>query len=79
MAYELLGLTNAGDPELEVRPDNARLCEMTRIASGYFEVGDTTEAAHSYRQILELYPDDRVAKSMLRACSVGVVPSAAAD
>ena len=79
MAYELLGLTNAGDPELEVRPDNARLCEMTRIASGYFEDGDTTEAAHRYRQILELYPDDRVAKSMLRACSMDTVPSVAAN
>jgi hypothetical protein len=79
MAYELLGMANAGDPELGARPSDVQLCEMTRIASSYFEKGDMTKAAFHYREILGLYPGDGVAKSLLRACSVEVVPSAAAN
>jgi class 3 adenylate cyclase/ABC-type nitrate/sulfonate/bicarbonate transport system substrate-binding protein len=79
MAYELLGITNAGDPELEARPNDARLCEMTRMASDYFEKGETTEAAARYREIVELYPNDSVAKTMLNVCLVQATPALAAE
>lgn len=79
MAYELRGMRDASDPELQVRTDDARLCEMTWVASSCFERGDMAEAARRYREVLKLYPDDGIAKSMLRLCSTEVMPSAAAS
>jgi adenylate cyclase len=78
MAYELLGMTKTSDPELEARPNDPRLCEMTRMASDYFENGETTEASARYREIIELYPNDPVAKTMLNACLVQATPALAA-
>jgi adenylate cyclase len=71
MIYELLGLANSSDPELEVRPDDRRLSEMTWLASTRFEAGDLEEAARRYREILGQFPSDGVAKSMLAACLPG--------
>jgi adenylate cyclase len=78
MVYELLGMTSSDNPELEARPGDVRLCEMTRAASSHFESGDMAEAARRYQGILELYPTDPVARSMLGACAATVVPQAAA-
>jgi len=68
MIYELIGITNSNDPELEVRPDDRRLSEITWAASRCFEAGDLEAAACRYREILEHFPNDGVAKSMLAAC-----------
>jgi adenylate cyclase len=68
MIYELVGLANTDDPELEVRPADRRLSEMTWLASKCFEARDLDGAGRRYREILELFPSDGVAKSMLAAC-----------
>jgi adenylate cyclase len=67
MIYELVGLANSNDPELEAQPADRRLCEMTRLASKCFEAGDLEGAACRYREILEQFPDDGVAKAILAA------------
>jgi len=74
MVYELLGIANSNDPELELRGDDGRLCEMTWAASSCFERGDVSEAARRYREILELFPGDAVATSMLRGLSACLQP-----
>jgi adenylate cyclase len=68
MIYELIGLVNTDDPELEVRPADRRLSEMTWLASKCFEAGDLEGAGSRYREILGRFPDDGAAKSMLAAC-----------
>jgi adenylate cyclase len=68
MIYELVGLAKKNDPELEVRPADRRLSEMTWLASKCFETGDLEGAAQKYRDILEEFPSDGVAKAMLAAC-----------
>jgi adenylate cyclase len=67
--YELVGLANSSDPELVARPADRRLCEMTRLASKDFEVGDVEGAARHYREILAQFPEDGVAKAMLATLS----------
>jgi adenylate cyclase len=69
MIYDLLGFVNSGDPELEVRPAERRLSEMTWTASNSFEAGDIESAARCYREILKEFPNDGVAKSMLAECA----------
>jgi class 3 adenylate cyclase len=68
MIYELLGMTNSTDPELEVRADDRRLSEMTWAASKRFVAGDLEGAARRYQDILDQFPNDSVAKTMLAAC-----------
>jgi adenylate cyclase len=69
MVYELLGMTGSGDAEIEVRSSDQRLSQMTWEASECFEKGDLKEAARRYRKILEEFPADPVAKSMLEVVS----------
>jgi adenylate cyclase len=71
MIYELVGLARTNDPELEVRPADRRLSEMTWLASKCFEAGDLEGAAQKYREILGQFPSDGVAKAMLAACLPG--------
>jgi len=65
MVYELLGMAKSDDPEIEIRPEDKRLSEMTWAASKSFESGDFVEAARQYREILGEFPNDAVAKTML--------------
>jgi adenylate cyclase len=73
MIYELLGIRASDDPELKPPDDAARLCELTRDASSYFERGEVEEAARRYEDILRAFPDDPVAKSLLAMCSAKVL------
>jgi adenylate cyclase len=75
MIYELIGIENSNDPELDAHPDGRRLSEMTWAASRCFEAGDLEGAARRYREILEHFPNDGVAKSMLAACLQSKVPA----
>jgi adenylate cyclase len=68
MIYELLGLSCSSDPELQVRDVDARLSKMTWEASSHFDRGEFAQAARHYREILEAFPNDPVAKSLLGAC-----------
>jgi adenylate cyclase len=68
MIYELLGIRGSDDPELRGRKEAHLLSEMTWEASGYFEGGEYGDAARCYRKILEMFPGDPVAISMLGAC-----------
>jgi adenylate cyclase len=77
MVYELLGMAKHRDPELEVRPNDTRLNEMTWVASKSFEQGDFEQAARRYREILKEFPNDPVVKAMLAACSRHIMPPAA--
>jgi adenylate cyclase len=65
MVYELLGLAESYDLELETRSSDRRLSELTWNASTSFEKRDFDGAARRYRDILGEFPDDPVAKAML--------------
>jgi adenylate cyclase len=69
MVYELVGIAGSDDPELAPRPAEKKLCEMTVNCSECFENGDLVEAARGYEEILKVFPNDPVAKSMLAASS----------
>ena len=74
MIYELLALRDSGDPELRIRDRDERLSVMTWKASRYFEQGAFDEAARGYREILEAFPDDPVANTMLHGLSPSLQP-----
>jgi hypothetical protein len=74
--YELLGMAKGNDPEIEIRPQDKKLSEMTWVASKSFEKGDFDEAARRYREILAEFPNDPVAKAMLASCSSSTFPIA---
>ena len=61
----MLGIADSDDPELATRADDKKLSEMTWVASGFYEKSDFAGAALRYSEILEEYPSDSVAKSML--------------
>jgi adenylate cyclase len=71
MIYELVGLANTDDPELEVRPADRRLTEMTWLASKCLEAGDFGGASRRYREILGQFPWDGVARAMLAMLTAG--------
>jgi adenylate cyclase len=75
MVYELLGMARSDDHEIEVRPSERKLSEMTWLASASFEKGDLAEAARLYSEILGSFPSDGVAKSMLAECSPSISPA----
>jgi class 3 adenylate cyclase/ABC-type nitrate/sulfonate/bicarbonate transport system substrate-binding protein len=79
MIYELLGIKDSSDPELKVRGEDARLSELSWQASAHFVRGDFATADRSYRKILEEFPNDPVAKSLLEALSMGAHTTAPAD
>ncbi len=65
MAYELLGIKNRDDPELAANGEIGRLSEMTWDASACLERGEVSAAVRRYRMILEAFPHDPVAQSLL--------------
>lgn len=68
MIYELMGLADTADPELNAGPAERELAGMTGAASALFEAGDLEGASRSYQQILRQFPKDGVASSMIAAC-----------
>lgn len=66
MIYELLGISGERDPELMPATDAVHLSEMTCLASERFERGDFNSAAEAYREILTEYPEDPIAKAMVK-------------
>ncbi|MBV9129220.1 MAG: ABC transporter substrate-binding protein, partial [Verrucomicrobia bacterium] len=73
LVYELLGMAGSGDEEVDAQPRDRRLSQMTWEASECFERREFSEAARRYRKILEEFPRDIVAKSMLEASSPSIV------
>jgi class 3 adenylate cyclase/ABC-type nitrate/sulfonate/bicarbonate transport system substrate-binding protein len=69
MVYELLGIRDAGDPELAVRPEDVELCDLTSMASAHLENGRIAQAVQAYRRVLERFPNDRPSQIMLEAIS----------
>jgi class 3 adenylate cyclase/ABC-type nitrate/sulfonate/bicarbonate transport system substrate-binding protein len=69
MIYELLALKSSDDPELTARGGEAQLSEMTWNALQLMESGDFPAAERSYGNILESFPDDPVAKLMMKECA----------
>ena len=74
MIYELLAFRASDDPELRIRDRDEQLSAMTWKASNCFEHGDFDAAASGYREILEAFPGDPVAKTMLRDLSPNLQP-----
>jgi class 3 adenylate cyclase/ABC-type nitrate/sulfonate/bicarbonate transport system substrate-binding protein len=75
MIYELLALrAREDDPELGVRERDEQLSAMTWKASNYFEQDAFDEAASGYREILQAFPNDPVAKTMLSDLSPSLQP-----
>jgi class 3 adenylate cyclase/ABC-type nitrate/sulfonate/bicarbonate transport system substrate-binding protein len=68
MIYELLAFLASDDPELRVRDREEQLSAMTWRASHLIEAGDLPAAGRAYREILESFPGDPVAKFMLKEC-----------
>ena len=64
--YELVGVYGADDPGLE--PDEAalKLCKMTRLAYEAMIKEDNVLAARRYRDILDQFPDDPIAMTVLK-------------
>ena len=76
MIYELLALRASEDPELRIRDRDKRLSAMTWKASNCLELGEFDAAGSGYREILEAFPNDPVAKAMLRDLSPNLQPEA---
>jgi hypothetical protein len=74
MIYELLALRVSDDPELSIRGRDEQLSTMTWKASNYFDRDAFDEAASGYHEILQAFPDDPVAKAMLRGLSPDLQP-----
>jgi class 3 adenylate cyclase/ABC-type nitrate/sulfonate/bicarbonate transport system substrate-binding protein len=70
MVYELLGMIDSDDPELAPRAGDDRLSTMSWVAAQHVERGDLAAAAAAYRAILEIFPDDPVARTMLTECGM---------
>jgi hypothetical protein len=68
MIYELLAFRSSDDPELRFRDREEQLSAMTWRASQLIEVGNLSAAGRAYREILESFPGDPVAKFMLEEC-----------
>ena len=74
MVYELLGLATSEDPEVRPREMDKLLSEMTWKASQAFEAGNFPAAKLAYREILNAFPEDSLARFMI----TGVCRSASA-
>jgi hypothetical protein len=68
MIHELLALRASDDPELRVRDRDEQLWQMTLQASQKFEAGDFAAAERAYCAILEVFPDDSLARFMIAEC-----------
>jgi hypothetical protein len=68
MIHELLAMRGSDDPELSVRDRHEQLCTVTWQASQQFEASDFAAAERAYRDILEQFPSDPVARFMLEQC-----------
>ena len=69
MVYELLGLATSEDPEVRPREMDKLLSEMTWKASQAFEAGDFPAAELAYREILNAFPEDALARFMITECA----------
>ena len=69
MIYELLALRSSGDPDLMVRDRDERLSAMTWHASQKFEAGDFPAAERAYRDILQEFTADSLARFMMAECA----------
>ncbi len=63
--YELMGVLGA-DPELEPDPDTVRLCKLTRWAYEAVVHEDFVTASSRYQEILSEFPEDTVARELLK-------------
>jgi class 3 adenylate cyclase/ABC-type nitrate/sulfonate/bicarbonate transport system substrate-binding protein len=66
MVYELLAIRTGDDPDLKVRDRDDQLSAMTWQASQKFETGNFPAAERAYRDILNEFPEDSLAKIMMR-------------
>jgi class 3 adenylate cyclase len=64
MVYELIGIRDTDDPELRADEDVVRLCAMTSAAVNLSMAGHTDAAKAKYREILDAFPDDPIARLM---------------
>jgi len=69
MIYELLAIRASDDPELTVRDRDEQLSAMTWQASQKFETGNFPAAERAYRDILNEFPEDSLAKFMMAQCA----------
>src|SRR5712671_4330657 len=69
MIYELLAIRTGDDPDLKVRDRDEQLSAMTWQASQKFETGNFPAAGHAYRDILNEFPEDSLAKFMMAQCA----------
>jgi class 3 adenylate cyclase/ABC-type nitrate/sulfonate/bicarbonate transport system substrate-binding protein len=68
MIYELLAFRASDDPELRFRDREEQLSATTWQASQLIEAGNLAAAERAYREILESFPGDPIAKFMLKEC-----------
>jgi hypothetical protein len=68
MIYQLLALRVSDDPDLKIRDRDEALSAMTWHASQKFEAGDFPAAERAYRDILNEFPKDSLARFMVAEC-----------
>jgi class 3 adenylate cyclase len=69
MIYELLAIRAGDDPDLKVRDRDEQLSAMTWQASQKFETGNFPAAERAYRDNLNEFPEDTLAKFMMAQCA----------
>jgi class 3 adenylate cyclase/ABC-type nitrate/sulfonate/bicarbonate transport system substrate-binding protein len=69
LIYELLAIRAGDDPDLKVRDRDEQLSAMTWQASQKFETGNYPAAERAYRDILNEFPEDSLAKFMMAQCA----------
>ena len=69
MIYEPLALQTSDDPELRVRDRDEQLVTMTSHASQKLGAGEFPAAGMAYRDILNEFPEDALARSMIAECT----------
>jgi adenylate cyclase len=65
--YEVMGI-KGGDPALQASPEVVRLCELTNGAYAALELEHWQLAYDRFRAIVQLYPDDKLARVMAMGC-----------
>ncbi len=68
MIYELLAIRKS-DPEVKARDRDEQLSAMTWQASQQLEAGDFLAAERAYRDILNDFSEDSLAKFMITECA----------
>ena len=64
MLYELVGISDSADPELQTSERELQMCRMTEAAADAFLSGRVADAIQRYDNLVVAFPDDPVARHL---------------